>query len=262
MSAGTTSATAALRVQVGHELELIRADPVPLVAILAAPLLLVAFSAPAYEHLGVVRAGDAAGVNFILPGQTAMFGLLLVAIGGFSFYREHGWGTWDRLRTSNAPMWATVAGKLVPWWMVAAVQGLLTAAAGRLLFGYHVGSPLAYTLLTAALALVIVSLMFAAYAWLPTVYHLNAAGNLGGIVLGGLGGAFAPVDAMPDWVRSAARVTPSYWAIDGLREVVLRDAGVADVGGNLLALGLIAALVLLVGAVGFRASAPKRSWAN
>ena len=43
-----------------------------------------------------------------------------------------------------------------------------------------------------------------------------------------LGGALFPVALMPIWARAAARLVPSYWALNGLRGALIGDAGTAE----------------------------------
>jgi ABC-2 type transport system permease protein len=247
---------------IGNELRLMTADIAPLVAVVLGPLALVGFSASVYERTSSMGHGHS-GASFALPGQTVLFALLLVTFGGFSFYREHGWNTWNRLRISSASTPLIVIGKLTPWLVVAVIQGVLLAIVGWLVLGFDInGDAAAYVIALVFLAAVIVAAIFAAYAWLPTVYHLNALGNLGAIVLGGIGGAFAAVSSLPGWVQLLAKATPSYWAITALRDVSIDGAGVGDVVPNILALAAIAAATTLAGLARFRASAPRRSFAN
>jgi ABC-2 type transport system permease protein len=66
-------------------------------------------------------------------------------------------------------------------------------------------------------------------AYLRDAQQLNTVGNLAAILIGGLGGGLAPVSILPDWARAVAPATPSYWAIQGYREVVIESAGILDV---------------------------------
>ncbi|MFP3883047.1 MAG: ABC transporter permease [Actinomycetota bacterium] len=52
--------------------------------------------------------------------------------------------------------------------------------------------------------------------------------NATSVMLAGLGGAIVPIEAMPHWAETVAPVTPSYWAMEGFRRVILgQGAGVA-----------------------------------
>jgi ABC-2 type transport system permease protein len=91
--------------------------------------------------------------------------------------------------------------------------------------------------------------------------QLNAATNIGTMVFAGLGGAIAPLAVLPQWARTLAPVTPSYWAMRGFRSVTLSNG---DLGSVALPVGVLlsfaAAFAILAG-LRFRAEETKISWA-
>jgi ABC-2 type transport system permease protein len=91
--------------------------------------------------------------------------------------------------------------------------------------------------------------------------QLNALGNLGALLLAGLGGALTPIPSLPAWARAIAPGTPSYWAMRGFRSVVLDGAGV---GAVLLPSAMLLAFAAGLGTVAatrFRVDQRKMSWA-
>lgn len=61
-----------------------------------------------------------------------------------------------------------------------------------------------------------------------------------------LGGGFTTVAFLPGWVQSAARATPTYYAVEGVREVLFYDA-MPHLARNLAVLTATAVLSLVVG---------------
>jgi ABC-2 type transport system permease protein len=58
-----------------------------------------------------------------------------------------------------------------------------------------------------------------------------------------------PMNVLPGWARAVAPVTPTYWAMRGLRSVILRGGGLAEValpGGVLVAMAGGAAVIALL----------------
>ncbi len=251
------------RAEVGKEFRLLATDPVPILAVVISPLVLVGFAAPVYSHLVHTTSVGYTGAGFALPGIAAMFALLLVPFGGFSLFREHGWGTWARLRASKVRMGAVLAGKLIPWFLVALLQELALPLLAAPIFGVSIrGSFLAYCIICVLYAAVIAGLIGLAYSLCTSIYQLNGLGNLGAITLGALGGAFAPVDRLPTWVQVVAHASPAYWVVNALRSVILDGAGLAQVErdsfillGMAIALGVAAAFT-------FHSEDAKRSWSN
>jgi ABC-2 type transport system permease protein len=44
-----------------------------------------------------------------------------------------------------------------------------------------------------------------------------------------LGGAWVPVETMPGWAQAIAPFIPTYWAMEGFRDVILEGAGLSGV---------------------------------
>ena len=79
----------------------------------------------------------------------------------------------------------------------------------------------------------------------------NAVGNIMGMVLTFLGGAWVPLSLMPDVVVDVARLTPVYWYTDALdRCSRLADPTSAAVGEVLANVGLVALFAAAIFAVG------------
>ena len=103
----------------------------------------------------------------------------------------------------------------------------------------------------------LVSLSMACVALFRTLNQLSAAVNVGAMVLGGLGGALAPVAVLPSWARAVAPLSPAYWALEGFRTVTLDDGTLTDVLVPVAALLGASALATLVAARRFRVSDEK-----
>lgn len=228
-----------------HDLRLLRADPVFFIVFTTMPLVVMAFIKPAFRY--VVEAEGVSGLNgaeHAVPGQAVMFALFLVGNVGFTFYREHGWGTWERLRSSWAGPAEIMVGKVSVPLAQGAIQLAVLFGVGGFLYGLRVrGSVIALALVAAAFCLCLVALGLALLAVCRSVMQVNAIANLGAMVLAGVGGAIAPLTALPGWAKAVAPGTPSYWSMRGFRSVILDSGGMADVA--------LPVAVLMVFTVGF-----------
>ena len=97
-----------------NDLRILRSDPVFFIVFTAMPLVLMAFVKPSFRF-ALIAAGQkgANGAEQAVPGIAVMFSLFLVGNVGFTFFREHGWGTWDRLRCSSCTSIDLIVGKSV-----------------------------------------------------------------------------------------------------------------------------------------------------
>lgn len=187
-----------------------------------------------------------------------MFATFTGSFAGFTFFREHGWHTWERLRASQATTPDIMIGKLAPTLIIAAAQMSALFGLGVVLFDLNIaGSLIALSLVLLAFSLSMLSFGMAVMSLSRTSLQLNTYVNLAGIVFAGVGGALVPLNVLPDWVQTLARLTPTYWAMRGFLDVILEGAGTSGVALPTLALVGFTALFTLVAATRFRVEESK-----
>jgi ABC-2 type transport system permease protein len=69
-----------------------------------------------------------------------------------------------------------------------------------------------------------------------------------------LSGVFVAVQSLPDWLRPFSYLLPPTWAIDGLRDVLLRGWGIEHVWPHVVVLAGFAVGFTLLAVVGLRRS--------
>jgi ABC-2 type transport system permease protein len=214
-----------------HEFRVMMTDPGTIIFLIVMPLLMVALMRQLF--VGPLAAAGFPGSNgseFAVPGMAVGFAAFGIGYAGFTFFRDHGWGTWDRLRATPATSADLIAGKVVPTVTVTILQLGLLFLLGGPLFDFHItGSATAIAILIVVLALSLSAFGMAVTAVSRTMNQLNAFATIGGFAMAMLGGAFVPVSAMPGWAQAIAPVLPTYWAMKGFRSVVLEGGGVVDI---------------------------------
>jgi ABC-2 type transport system permease protein len=223
-------------------------DPSPIVLTTAMPLVLIAFlkgtGRAVLEQSGITGVN---GTEVIVPGQVVMWAFFGVAFLATAFFAEHRWGTWDRLRASAARPLEVLLGKLLPSTLLVLLQMSVLFAIGVLAFGMDVrGSWAGLALMVVASTAFMTAMAMLLVATLRTANQVMAVVNLGAMVFAGMGGAFAPVEALPGWARAVAPASPAYWMIDGFRGVVLEGASLA---ATLRPVAIVAAMTLGVALV-------------
>lgn len=214
-----------------HELRILRTDPSTVLFLVVMPLGMVALMRQLFAGtLAAEGIIGASGAEFAVPGMAVSFAAFGVGYAGFAFFREHGWGTWDRLRATPATPSAILAGKVLPSVLVTTTQVGLLLVLGGPLFGVEItGSWWALAAVVVVLAACLNAFGLALTAVARTSQQLNALGSLGGMAMAMLGGAFVPHSVMPGWAQTVAPAMPTYWAMRGLLDVILDGAGLADV---------------------------------
>lgn len=239
---------------VRHEFRVLMTDPSTFVFLILMPLVMAALTRELFAG-ALISEGfrSVNGSEFAIPGMAVSFAAFGVGYAGFTFFRDHGWGTWDRLRATPVTSVDLIAGKVAPTVLVTGLQiGLLFAVGGPLL-GLSVrgsGAAIAVTIVVLALALGAFGMAVTAFA--RTMQQLNAIGSVGGFAMAIIGGAFVPVSSMPGWAQAVAPAMPTYWAMKAFRSVILEGEGL---GGVVLPLAMMAAfgvLFTLLAAARFR----------
>ncbi len=182
---------------------------------------------------------------------TWVFIPLLGISGMFAYERQK--GTLRRLLTTPTRRATFLLGTILGQVVTALAQMLLLVGFGIAVMHLNWGhSP-------AALALILVASALAAAA-LGTLLGALArsegqAGGLSwllGMLMALLGGCWYPAELFPQFVRTAAKILPTTWAMQGMLDIVLRGQGLA---GVLLPAGVLlgmAALFFTVGVQRFR----------
>jgi ABC-2 type transport system permease protein len=202
------------------------------------------------------------GAEQAVPGAAATFSLFVTGLVGLSFFREHGWGTWPRLRASPAGTAQILAGKLIPLVAFSLVQLALIFGAGFLFFGLHVrGSVGGLVVASVAVALCSVALGVALVAVCRSLAQLNALANLGTALLAGLGGALMPLRLLPGWVRAIGPGSPAYWSMKAYRAVILDGASPSGILRPCAFLLAFTAAFTVIALVAFSTEERKTAWA-
>jgi ABC-2 type transport system permease protein len=237
---------------VAHELRIMRRDPMPIMVLIAFPIITMAFLKPAFRP-ALVHAGHAQanGAEHVVPGQAVVGAFFLVSMITLSFFAEHTWATWDRLRASAATSIEIVAGKAVPRIAIGITQLVVLLLAGVVVFDLRVrGDALAIGPLVVAFATCLVMLGVGVTAVCRTAQQANAIALAGMVLFGAIGGALVPFSVLPDWARAIAPATPTYWAMRGLESVILDGTGF---GGVALPVGVLLAMSALFAGLAARA---------
>lgn len=196
------------------------------------------------------------GARQSIPGVLVMFVVMTVLIGGSeSLTREKIQGTLRRLATTPLSVRQVLLGKMLGLTLLGAAQAavlvLTTEALSRLGVGgldflwtpYLLGVVpvlLAFCACIAALGLIISGL-------LRTPQQAESLAWLFGMALSALGGAWWPLEIMPQAMRLAGLILPTGWAMSGLHSVLTFGQGLAGATVPTLVLLAMAALFWAIG---------------
>lgn len=189
-----------------------------------------------------------AGFGQSVPGMATMFAMFMVFTGMGNLLVERKNWTLQRLVTLPITRGQILAGKILMYFSLGMLQFFIVFAMGIIL-GVNFGrDPLALLLVMVAFTLCSAALTFAISTLLRSEMQGWAMVNLLGLTLAPLGGAWWPLDVVPDFMRTVGHLSPVAWAMDSFQLLIFENAGLVDIAGNLGVL-LAAAVALFAFAI-------------
>jgi len=183
----------------------------------------------------VVAAGAAAGQTpsgFVLssPGMMVNFILFSLMTAGIALIVERQNGTLQRLMTTRLRRSQLIGGKVAGMFLLTFAQQALLIGVAQLFFGVdYLRGPAALLVMMVSLSLVASTLGLLLAALLKSEQALVATTVLVSMAVAALSGAWFPLEITGEAFRSVGHVLPTAWILDGLRGIVVRGFGVADV---------------------------------
>lgn len=171
--------------------------------------------------------------------------VIVMVLASLSVAREREHGTFDQLLVAPFSPTEILIGKSIPAFTFGMTHSLLLSIGAVWWFEVpFVGSGVALVAILAVyvLAVVGVGLFVSSLATTMQQGLLGAFIAIMPFVI--LSGFTTPIENMPQWLQVATLANPLRYVMAGLRRIFLEGAGLADIGGQLWPLGIIALLTL------------------
>jgi ABC-2 type transport system permease protein len=213
-----------------HEVRVTLRDAAPLAAVATIPVAMVFAKSTLGSALRDSGFPNANGSEQVVPGLSILMCFMMISFVGEAFFREHRWGTWERLRASVLRPWEVMVAKLLPVYLYFVGALVLLFLVGFVFLGLPwPRDPLSLIPLILVLPMCLVTLGVALVSFSRSNMQLSALADVSGLALAGVGGALVPIETLPSWLRTVAVVTPPYWAMRGFRSLFLDHAGAGAV---------------------------------
>ena len=182
------------------------------------------------------------------PGMLVMYALFFTFGGGTSLLVEREDGTLRRLLVMPMTKGVIMAGKLLGIFIGAIAQMSVMVLAGQFLFGVSWGQDLtALTAMLLSYGFVGTTLGLMVAALTRTAAQANSLGTIIIMALASLGGAWWPIEIVPEWMRQGAQVLPTYWAMQGFHDIITRGLNFSAILPELGMLMAFGSAFLLIG---------------
>ncbi|MCU0522740.1 MAG: ABC transporter permease, partial [Anaerolineae bacterium] len=174
------------------------------------------------------------------PGMLVQFGIAGVMGSATLLVGERKKRTLERLLTTATHRSEIIAGKLLAAFTLTFGQMMLLTGFGQLVYGLpYYDHPMALLLLSAVFAATIACMGLLVGAIAKTDEAVVILTLIPVFVLSALGGAWLPLEVMPEGMRTLGRIiTPTAWTMEAYQDLIVRGQGLQAV---LLPVGVIAA---------------------
>ncbi len=203
-------------------------------------------SAVVYEAVGgTPRNESIEGFSQSVPGVGSMYVMFTVLGGMVLIQRERQRWTLQRLGVFPLTRGQILGGKILTYFILGMLQYLVVFAVG-LMVGLDFGpNPLLLLPTMAAFVLCCTALTFAVAPSLHSEGQASVVTQMLALTLAALGGAWWPLEIVPEFMQRIGHLTPVAWVMDAFRDLLFYDGGLMAI---LPELGvLLAAAVLLFG---------------
>lgn len=180
-------------------------------------------------------------------GFTVTFVMMLVFMMAGSILVERRQGTWGRLLTAPISRASLMTGYLISFFVAGMTQFALLTVFTTFFFRVHWGPLLPLVTLAAAFVLAAAGAGLFLASIVKTSEQQNTLGVLFVTSTSMLGGVYWSLDLVGDTMRRIGYLTPQAWAMDGFREVVLRNASWGHLVWPLAVLLLYAVIFMTAG---------------
>lgn len=183
---------------------------------------------------------------YMLPGIIVILVTIVgMFLSAFNLVREKELGTIEQINVTPVRKYQFIAGKLIPFWLIALFELAFGLTLGKLIFDIPIlgsipllfGFASVYLLAVMGLGLFISAIsntqqqvMFSAFFFMLVFIMMS--------------GIFTPVESMPLWAQKVNYINPYYYFMRVIRMILLKGSGFRDIITEFACLSAYAVIVL------------------
>jgi ABC-2 type transport system permease protein len=186
--------------------------------------------------------------NYMVPGILVLLVTIIgMFLSGMNLVKEKEIGTIEQINVTPIRKYQFIAGKLIPYWIVALFELSFGLILAKLVFNIPIlGSVWLIFLVAAVYLLVILGLALFISTKTNTQQQAMFLSWFFLVVFILMSGLFTSVDSMPQWAKVIDWFNPIAYFVEVIRMIMLKGSGFMDILKNLALLGLYAIVALTV----------------
>lgn len=186
-------------------------------------------------------------VQQYVPGMGIMFVLMIGGIGvSTRIVTERKTGTFKRNLLAPIGKLSFLGGELLSGFIIGCMQVVVFFGVGRIVFGLEIGNILLVALISAFVILMGVGFGLLISTFARSVDAASGAVQAFVFPAAALGGLWFPIEIMPGFMQSVAKVFPTYHAMNAFQDVIVREKGLLEIIPSLMVVvGFVLAFLAL-----------------
>lgn len=195
---------------------------------------------------------DGEGFRQSIPGMASMYVLFTVLPVAAAFIRERKQWTLQRLVTMPITRAQILGGKLLSRFVLGMIQFGVLFSFGLLIGARFGNDVLGLILLMMAFVLCVTALALAVTTLLNNEAQAQGIALFMSLTLAPLGGAWWPLDIVPEWMRTIGHISPIAWVMDGFRSLIFFNGNLGTIIVPVLVLLAMTVVFFVFGVVRFK----------
>jgi ABC-2 type transport system permease protein len=164
------------------------------------------------------------------PGILVMFAIFSLVTSGQILLQERKARTLQRMMSTSMHAWQIVAGHLLAMFAVVFMQIVLLVVFGQLALGVHyLRQPLGVLLVSLGLGLWIASMGLLIGVMVKDDSQVVLFSLMAMFIFSAMGGVWFPLEASGGAFAAISRFMPSFWAMNGYQNILIRGLGLESV---------------------------------
>ena len=186
--------------------------------------------------------------TYMVPGILVLLVTIIsLLLSGMNIVREKEIGTIEQINVTPIKKIQFIAGKLIPFWIIALFELAFGLAISKLLFNIPMEGNLGLIFMAASVYIfVILSFGLLISTITNTQQQAMLVSFFFMVVFILMSGLFTSVESMPQWAQTLDRLNPLMYFMKIMRMVLLKGSGFADISHLFWSLVIYAAIIISV----------------
>jgi ABC-2 type transport system permease protein len=184
--------------------------------------------------------------NYMVPAVLVMLVTIVgLFLSSMNLVREKEIGTIEQINVTPIKKYQFIAGKLIPFWIIAIFELTIGLTIGKLVFNIPIVGNIGLIFLFASIYLIVI---LGLGLFLSTITNTQQQAMFLAfflmMVFMMMSGIFTPTETMPNWAQKLNIINPVMYFMRVVRMIILKGSGIKDILNEIIAISVYAYIIL------------------